>query len=142
VIYINIHQYVQQLFIILFQNLKKTSAAQLARRLGRLAWKSVNAVVSFTKQNRMKDDKEYATAVTHLRTRECTTTDIDLFNTRVLKSACYENGIDMSIEDFTVPHRFHLDSTTPHGVQVEYTWTFLAGHPPKFCIKSTWTPLI
>ena len=77
----------------------KTSDSQLARRLGRLAWKSVNAVVTFTDQKRMKDDVEYATAVTHLRTRECTMNDVDLFNTRLIKSASHENGIDMSIDE-------------------------------------------
>ena len=56
----------------------KTSSVQLARRLGRLAWKSINAVINFSDQKRMKDDPEYATAVTHLQTRECTFEDVDL----------------------------------------------------------------
>ena len=77
----------------------KPSSVQLAKRLGRLAWKSINAVISFTEQKRMKDDIEYATAVTHLRTRECTITDLELFNTRIIKSAGYEHGIDMSNND-------------------------------------------
>ena len=77
----------------------KTSSSQLCKRLGRLAWKSVNNVIAFSEQKRMKDDPAYATAVTHLRTRECTLDDVDLFNTRVIKSITNENGIDMSIED-------------------------------------------
>ena len=47
----------------------------------------------------MKDDPEYATAVTHLQTRECTFEDVDLFNTHVIKSIINENRIDMSLED-------------------------------------------
>ena len=77
----------------------KSSSSQLSKRLGRLAWKSVNNVIAFFEQKRMKDDPEYAAAVTRLRTRECTLEDVDLFNTRVIKSASIENGIDMSIED-------------------------------------------
>ena len=77
----------------------KTSDSQLARRLGRLAWKSVNAVLTFTEQKRMKNDPEYATAVTHLCTRECTISDVDLFNTRIIKSAAHEDGIDMSTDE-------------------------------------------
>ena len=76
----------------------KMSSVQLSKRLGRLAWKSINAVVSFTQQNRLKDDIEYADAVTRLRTRECTIDDLDLFNTRVIKSSSYERGIDMSVD--------------------------------------------
>jgi hypothetical protein len=76
-----------------------TSQGQIEKRLGRLAWKSVNAVVAFNQQVRMESDVEYATAVTHLRTRECTLLDVDLFNTRVIKSANCETGIDMSVND-------------------------------------------
>ena len=77
----------------------KTSSSQLCKRLGRLAWKSVNNVIAFSEQKRMKDDPAYAVAVTHLRTRECTLEDVDLFNTRVIKSITNDNGIDMSTED-------------------------------------------
>jgi hypothetical protein len=76
-----------------------TSQGQIEKRLGRLAWKSVNAVVTFNQQIRMESDVEYATAVTHLRTRECTLFDVDLFNTCVIKSANCESGIDMSVGD-------------------------------------------
>ena len=74
----------------------KTSNNQISSRLGRLAWKSITKVVTFTKQKRMETDAEYANAVTHLRTRECIPEDIDLFNTRVIKSSTNENGIDMA----------------------------------------------
>ena len=35
-------------------------------------------------------------AVTHLRTRECTLDDVDLFNSRVIKSSTFEHGIVMN----------------------------------------------
>jgi len=72
------------------------SNTEIAKRLGRLAWKSVNAVVSLTEQERMKEDPAYGSAVCRLRTRECTLEDVDLFNSRVIKSAANETGIDMS----------------------------------------------
>jgi hypothetical protein len=75
------------------------SNTEIAKRLGRLAWKSVNAVVSLTEQQRMKGDPAYGLAVSHLRTRECTLEDVDLFNSRVIRSAAKENGIDMSLPD-------------------------------------------
>jgi hypothetical protein len=73
--------------------------SDVARRLGRLAWKSINAVVSLTEQERMKDDQEYASAVNRLRIHQCTVEDVDLFNSCVIKSANNEEGIDTSIPD-------------------------------------------
>jgi hypothetical protein len=73
---------------------------QLAKRLGQLAWKSVNAIITFTEQVHIKTDTEYADAVTHLHTRKCTLSDVDLFNSRLIKSAICENGIDMSTNDY------------------------------------------
>jgi hypothetical protein len=70
----------------------------IAKRLGRLAWKSVNAVVTLTEQERMKGDPQYARAVNRLRTRECTLEDMELFNSRVIKSATNEDGIDMGLD--------------------------------------------
>jgi len=72
---------------------------EIAKRLGRLAWKQVNTVVTLVEQRRMKDDPEYGAAVTRLRMRECTLEDMDLFNSRVIKSAAKENGIDMSLTE-------------------------------------------
>lgn len=46
----------------------------------------------------MKDDPEYGSAVQQLRVRECTLDDVDLFNSRVVKSAANPSGIDMSLE--------------------------------------------
>ena len=77
----------------------KPFSTQLAKRLGRLAWKSINAVVSFTEQKRMKADPEYACAITHLRTWECNIADAELFNTRLIRLASHEDGIDMSNDD-------------------------------------------
>ena len=67
----------------------------IPHRLGRIAWKSLNAVISLTEQERMKEDPDYARAVGHLRTRQCTVKDLELFNTRVIKSADNPNGVDM-----------------------------------------------
>jgi hypothetical protein len=69
--------------------------------LGHLTWKSLNAVVSLTEQERMKGDPEYAHAVNHLRTCQCTTEDMDLFNSCVIKSADNPNGVDMSTTNKT-----------------------------------------
>jgi hypothetical protein len=69
------------------------------RCLGRLAWKSLNAVVSLTEKERMKGDPEYACAVNHLRIRQCTTEDMDFFN-----SCCHTvklfHSKNMSFEPF------------------------------------------
>jgi len=69
------------------------------RRLGRLAWKSINAVISLTEQEHMKGDPEYACAVNNLRTCQCTHEDIDLFNSCVIKSVDNPNGVNMNTED-------------------------------------------
>jgi PIF1-like helicase len=75
------------------------SNAEISKRLGRLAWKTVNTVVTLTEQRRMIDDPEYGDAVMRLRTRECTVEDMDLFNSQVIKSAAAVNGIDMGSND-------------------------------------------
>jgi len=73
------------------------SNEEISKRLGRMAWKAVNSVVTLTEQERMKQDPEYGAAVRRLRVRECTLEDVELFNSRVIKSATNEEGIDMSI---------------------------------------------
>ena len=74
---------------------------QIAKRLGRLAWKTINTVVSLSEQQCMKDDPEYANAVNNLRNRQCTDDDLDLFNSRVIKSAINPQGVDMGkIENY------------------------------------------
>ena len=71
------------------------SNEEIGKRLGRMAWKTVNSVVSLTEQERMKGDPEYGAAVQRLRIRECTFEDVELFNSRVIKSATKEDGVDM-----------------------------------------------
>ncbi len=73
---------------------------ELSKRLGRLAWRTVTHVVEFTEQYRMKGDPEYADAVSRLRVRSCTEADVDMFNSRVIKSEENTNGIDMSVEPY------------------------------------------
>lgn len=68
---------------------------EVQRRLGRLAWKTINTVVTLTEQQRMKLDPAYAEAVNRLRVRSCTYEDVELFNSRVIKSANNPSGVDM-----------------------------------------------
>jgi PIF1-like helicase len=72
------------------------SNEEINKRLGRMAWKTVNTVVSLTEQEHMKGDPEYGAAVQCLRTRECTFEDVEFFNSRVIKLATKEDGVDMS----------------------------------------------
>ncbi|KAJ3891207.1 hypothetical protein GG344DRAFT_26470, partial [Lentinula edodes] len=60
----------------------KQTAEELMRRLGRIAWKSINTVVELQEQKRMEGDLEYAAAVCRLRVRQCTISDVELFNSR------------------------------------------------------------
>jgi hypothetical protein len=71
-------------------------ASDIEKRLGRLAWKSINTVISLSEQQRMKEDPEFAAAVGRLRVRECNVGDVELFNERVIKSARNSRGLDMS----------------------------------------------
>ena len=71
------------------------SDAEIQKRLGRMSWKLVNTVINLTEQQRMRLDSEYGEAVQCLRTRECTLADVDLFNSRVVKSATNPGGVDM-----------------------------------------------
>ncbi|KAF5367252.1 hypothetical protein D9757_011692 [Collybiopsis confluens] len=97
--------------------LAKRTDGETMNRLGRLAWKSVNSVISLTEQKRMNSDPEYAAAVNRLRTRECIEDDVQLFNTRVIKSSYKPDGIAMSADDDylcsmilkTNKHRQHLN---------------------------------
>ena len=70
-------------------------SADVEKRLGRLAWKSVNIVVSLTEQQRMKGDPEYAAAVGRLRVRSCNMGDVELFNSRVVRSVREPDGLSM-----------------------------------------------
>ncbi|CAD6978322.1 unnamed protein product, partial [Tilletia controversa] len=60
--------------------------------LGRLSWLSVNTVVEFTEQMRMKDD-DMALALARLRLRQCTEDDARLLNTNVLRPYLSASGI-------------------------------------------------
>ncbi len=48
----------------------------------------------------MKSDPEYADAVSRLRVRSCTEQDVDMFNSRIIKSEEHPKGIDMSVEPY------------------------------------------
>jgi len=69
--------------------------AEIKKRLGRMAWKMINTVISLTEQQRMKGDQQYGEAVSRLRNRSCNQHDVDLFNSRVVKSVTNPSGIDM-----------------------------------------------
>jgi hypothetical protein len=60
--------------------------AEIQKRLERMAWKRVNTVVNLSEQQHMKDDPEYGEVVMRLCSRTCTHEDVDLFNSRVIKS--------------------------------------------------------
>ncbi|KAE8230690.1 hypothetical protein CF326_g4303 [Tilletia indica] len=62
--------------------------------LGRLSWLSVDQVVEFTEQMRMKDS-DMAEALTRLRTRTCVDADTSLFNTNVLRSQNASDTVDV-----------------------------------------------
>jgi len=68
----------------------------MLKHLGRLAWKSVNMVVTLTKQQRMKMDPKFGAAVQHLCMRQCTYEDLDLFNSRIICSSSNGQGINLS----------------------------------------------
>ncbi|KAG1776713.1 hypothetical protein EV702DRAFT_1198103 [Suillus placidus] len=68
---------------------------EIQKQLGRLAWKTVNTVVTLSEQQRMKRDPAYGEAVSRLRVRQCTYTDLELFNSRVIKSSRHVAGVDM-----------------------------------------------
>jgi hypothetical protein len=73
----------------------KDNTDAVNQRLGRLCWKSLNAVIELNKQERMKDDEAYGTSVSRLRLRTCTEDDMRLFNSRVIRTPLCPNGIDM-----------------------------------------------
>jgi hypothetical protein len=72
-----------------------SSTTEVQKRLGRIAWKSVDTVLDFNEQQRMKDDPGYAEAVLRLRTRTCTFDDVDLFNSRLIRSETHPNGVNL-----------------------------------------------
>lgn len=69
---------------------------EIQKCLGRLAWKTIDTVISLTEQQHMKEDKEYAAAVTCLRTRECIHDDVDLFNSHVIGCGTNPQGVSLA----------------------------------------------
>ncbi|CAD6927810.1 unnamed protein product [Tilletia controversa] len=63
--------------------------------LGRLSWLSINTVVEFTEQMRMKDD-DMALALARLQLRQCSEDDARLLNTNVLRTALSASGVGLS----------------------------------------------
>jgi hypothetical protein len=72
---------------------------EIQKCLGRLAWKTINTVVSLDEQQCMKSDMAYGVAVSYLRERCCMPEDVEMFNDRVIKSATNLDGVDMGTED-------------------------------------------
>ncbi|KAE8190711.1 hypothetical protein CF328_g5892 [Tilletia controversa] len=62
--------------------------------LGRLSWLSINSVVEFTEQMRMKDT-DMASALARLRLRQCTDADARLLNTNVLRLPPSVTNVDL-----------------------------------------------
>jgi len=80
---------------------KGPTHAQACERHGRIAWKQVDTVIELTEQKRMERDKEFADAVLRLRVHEpLTREDIDLFNSRVVRSHENPDGVDLGNERF------------------------------------------
>ncbi|KAF5342709.1 hypothetical protein D9758_015874 [Tetrapyrgos nigripes] len=77
-------------------NLSSESQAKIERRIGRMAWKRFDTVINLTEQKRMSSDPEYGAAVLRLRNRECTQDDIDLFNSRRIKSWDHLSGLELA----------------------------------------------
>ena len=75
------------------------SNQEIQRRLGRLAWKNVDTVVTLTEQQQMRSDPAYGDAVSRLRVHKCTLEDVDMFNSRLMKSAVQADGVDMSKDE-------------------------------------------
>ncbi|KAJ3516563.1 hypothetical protein NMY22_g14178 [Coprinellus aureogranulatus] len=84
---------------VIFSVNAKMSNNEIQKRLGRMAWKTIDTVVDFSEQHRMKSDKPYAEAVQRLRTRSCSLEDVDLFNSRVVKSSTHPHGVDMGDQE-------------------------------------------
>jgi hypothetical protein len=68
---------------------------EMLKHLGRLAWKSVNTVITLMEQQRMKTDPKFSAAVQRLCVRQCMYEDLDLFNSRMIRSSSNGQGIDL-----------------------------------------------
>jgi hypothetical protein len=72
------------------------SDAEVQKRLGRLAWKTLNIVITLSEQKRMKGDIKYGLAVNRLRARKCMEEDVELFNSRLMKTSTNPDGMDLT----------------------------------------------
>ncbi|KAF5349845.1 hypothetical protein D9758_014037 [Tetrapyrgos nigripes] len=77
-------------------NPSSESQAEIKRRIGRMAWKRFDTVITLMEQNCMSSDPEYGAAVLWLRSRNCTQEDVDLFNSRRIKSWNHLSGLQLS----------------------------------------------
>jgi len=99
--------------------------------MGRLAYKSFTHVFEFTEQKRMEGDPEYAAAVLRLRTRECILDDVELFNSRVLRSDTHPDGVDLSEPKYT--HATVLVTTNQVRQEINAAKAkALGGHLPSY----------
>lgn len=76
-------------------SIKDSGNSEFKNRMGRVAWRSLTDIVVFDEQYRMRSDPQYADAVNRLRKRECTFEDVDLFNSRIIKSTWNNEGVDV-----------------------------------------------
>jgi len=76
-------------------NAMKQDNNEIKKRLGILAWKSIDTVIELNEQKQMENDIEYGSAVNQLHNRKCNFSDVDLFNSRVIKTPANPNGVDM-----------------------------------------------
>ena len=80
-------------------NSMKQSDAEIKKRLGHLAWKSIDTVIELNEQRCMENDPEYAAAVNRLCFHQCTIDDVDLFNSRLIKGTTNPQGVDMGLSE-------------------------------------------
>ncbi len=80
-------------------NSMRQNNTEIKKRLGRLAWKSIDTVIELNEQKQMENDIEYAAAVNCLRLCQCTIDDVELFNSRLIKGTINPHGIDMGLSE-------------------------------------------
>lgn len=83
----------------LISTMTKQSNSEIAKWLGRIAWKTVDTVVQLHEQKQMENDISYSAALNRLRHRKCTLEDMDLFNSCCIKSTSNPEGVDMGVPE-------------------------------------------
>lgn len=78
---------------------RNATKGELLARYGKLAYKSFDTAITLHEQQRMRTDPEFGDAVARLRTRTCTQTDVDLFNSRAMRGADNPLGVSLSFQD-------------------------------------------